>query len=458
MKIKKMAGVFSLLLSLAIINTMTFSFADDFWNPPIEKYKNIAPWYVTGIQEAIDWQIMPERFTKLPMDGAITRGEFAEALVLAYARATGTLPEEWNPIRFTDQPNAYAQVASELGLVSGYVDDTYRSNGEIKREELFVMLNNLMKKLENPEMLSELGDEVEQDLLLADFADADKISVWAKTATATMVKHKVVTGTDKGTIDPKKVITRAQAMVVLTRGIQAVVAQPVSTRDSNGALYEMYKRVKEMDSSNTDPSEVPATTEEDNSNTSRGGYRRSYSIGTLYTPEEMLVMLGNNPVKYALIFGSETAERFQTAEASTAHLVMVTVDVWTLNQNGTKSTAKRSFTVHAALAETFKLIFKEIYEGEEQFPIKNIGGYAWRPSSTSEHRWGLAVDINSNENYMIRKDGTVVSGSFWLPSENPYSIKPDGDVVRAFKKYGFSWGGDAWPMSNDYMHFSFLGE
>ena len=87
MKIKKMAGVFSLLLSLAIINTMTFSFADDFWNPPIEKYKNIAPWYVTGIQEAIDWQIMPERFTKLPMDGAITRGEFAEALVLAYARA-----------------------------------------------------------------------------------------------------------------------------------------------------------------------------------------------------------------------------------------------------------------------------------------------------------------------------------------------------------------------------------
>ena len=114
--------------------------------------------------------------------------------------------------------------------------------------------------------------------------------------------------------------------------------------------------------------------------------------------------------------------------------------------------------VNKAIAETVKQIFKEIYEGPEKYPIKDIGGYSWRQSTTSEHRWGLAIDINANENYMIRKDGTIVAGLFWKPGENPYSIKPYGDVVTAFKKYGFSWGGDAWSMSNDYMHFSFLGE
>lgn len=102
-------------------------------------------------------------------------------------------------------------------------------------------------------------------------------------------------------------------------------------------------------------------------------------------------------------------------------------------------------------------IFKEIFEGPEKFPIKDLHGYAWRQSPTSEHRLGLAIDLNYDENYMVMNDGRVVAGSFWLPNENPFSIRPDGDVVKAFKKYGFSWGGDAWPNSKDYMHFSYFG-
>jgi hypothetical protein len=58
---------------------------------------------------------------------------------------------------------------------------------------------------------------------------------------------------------------------------------------------------------------------------------------------------------------------------------------------------------------------------------------------------------------MIKSDGTVVCGSFWEPGSCPYSIAEDGDVVSAFAKYGFSWGGNAWRSSHDYMHFSYLG-
>ena len=451
-------GKAALLLCLILMMTTASLpvYADGDWRPSIDRYKYVAPWYEERFQLALDWQIIPSRFSKLPMNVPITRGELSEAMVLAYVRATGTLPAEWSNASFSDDTNAYAQVASTLNLVSGYADGRFKPQGEIKREELFVMMDRLMTVLGSPdssgteqaEAVTETVAEEDVNTILKDFTDHEHISEWAKSAASTMVKHNIVTGTDQKALEPQKPITRAQAMAVLIKGVQTVVAEPVSTWKSNEALYQLISSVS---------TEVDEAKEEV---FSRGGHYRTYDMNfnALYSIEEQLVMLGNNPAKYALIFGDETTERYQTAEEALTHMVKITVDVWVLNSDGTKSTGKRSLTVHAALAETFMNVFKEIYEGDEKFPIKNIGGYAWRTSGTSEHRWGLAVDINSDENYMIRSDGTVVAGSLWLPGENPYSIKPSGDVVRAFMKYGFTWGGDAWSMSNDYMHFSYLGE
>ena len=94
--------------------------------------------------------------------------------------------------------------------------------------------------------------------------------------------------------------------------------------------------------------------------------------------------------------------------------------------------------------------------------MKDVGAYSWRTNANSEHRNGTAVDINASENMHaeIDEDDNVTKilvGSFWKPYENDYSFTEDGDVVRAFKKHGFSWGGDAWPTSRDYMHFSYFG-
>jgi hypothetical protein len=74
----------------------------------------------------------------------------------------------------------------------------------------------------------------------------------------------------------------------------------------------------------------------------------------------------------------------------------------------------------------------------------------------SEHNYGTAIDINSNENYCLYTNGTTV-GSFWKPYENQYSITPYGDVITAFERRGFTWGGDAWNNPKDYMHFSYFG-
>ena len=139
-----------------------------------------------------------------------------------------------------------------------------------------------------------------------------------------------------------------------------------------------------------------------------------------------------------------------------------TVPVWQLpEESGEKQSSTMQLTMHRALVPTVRQIFQEIYEGEEQFPIKNIGGYAWRQSERSEHRQGTAIDINWEENYEAERneDGslTPITGEYWKPGEDPFSIPEDGDVVRIFKKYGFSWGGDAWSSKRDYMHFSYFG-
>ncbi|MGH2951525.1 MAG: M15 family metallopeptidase, partial [Solirubrobacterales bacterium] len=81
-------------------------------------------------------------------------------------------------------------------------------------------------------------------------------------------------------------------------------------------------------------------------------------------------------------------------------------------------------------------------------------------SRWSEHAYGRAIDINPIENPYV--SGDHVSP----PAGRPYAdcsreaegMIHDGDqVVRAFAKAGWEWGGD-WPgATRDYQHFSASG-
>ena len=71
----------------------------------------------------------------------------------------------------------------------------------------------------------------------------------------------------------------------------------------------------------------------------------------------------------------------------------------------------------------------------------------------SFHNTGRAIDINPEENPQMDIDGRVLVGKKWDPHGNPYSIKPNGDVVKAFRKRGWVWGEKF--RKKDYMHFGF---
>lgn len=171
-----------------------------------------------------------------------------------------------------------------------------------------------------------------------------------------------------------------------------------------------------------------------------------------------LRVLGENAAKHLRLFGDASQRRFGSREEAEAHMAEVTVPVWRLNPDtGVKTAGELTFTVHEALAADMLAIFTEIFNDPEQFPIKDAGSFRWADGATGEHNCGTAIDLNWNENYQIYPDGRVGAGSYWLPGEDPWSIPAGGSVVRIFKAYGYSWGGDAWPTNKDYMHFSYMG-
>lgn len=160
-------------------------------------------------------------------------------------------------------------------------------------------------------------------------------------------------------------------------------------------------------------------------------------------------------LKVKRIFKKDTPVTYSSSKAAGKNMKTIVIKVWRIDSNGKKFTKITYLTVHKEIAPTVQQIFKEIYEGKDKFPIHTVGGYDWRSNLYSEHNRGLAIDINSRENYMIR-DGKIIAGSFWKPKTNVYSIPEDGDVVRIMRKYGFIWGG-TWRSSKDYMHFSYFG-
>ncbi len=138
------------------------------------------------------------------------------------------------------------------------------------------------------------------------------------------------------------------------------------------------------------------------------------------------------------------------------YLATVKVDITT--KSGVKTT--KFITVHKSIAKDVQDIFKEAQNGG--FKIYDATGYSWREmnngssGSRSHHSYGVAIDINVNENYSHR-GSKIYAGSFWNPSTSEFSIPRNGVLVKAFKKRGWSWGGNWSGNYQDYMHFSFTG-
>ncbi|WP_440071476.1 M15 family metallopeptidase [Streptosporangium sp. OZ121] len=107
----------------------------------------------------------------------------------------------------------------------------------------------------------------------------------------------------------------------------------------------------------------------------------------------------------------------------------------------------------------------EVYKGSDDASMAadNTSAFNCRRVGTtgnwSQHAYGLAIDVNTRENPYIHPypGGTVdppnAKGYVRRPLDRPGVINPGDNVVRAFEKIGWGWGG-SWSTSKDYQHFS----
>jgi hypothetical protein len=69
----------------------------------------------------------------------------------------------------------------------------------------------------------------------------------------------------------------------------------------------------------------------------------------------------------------------------------------------------------------------------------------------SMHSYGFAIDINPVQNPYIKGGILLPEGAIYSPSV-PGTLTKDSPVVKAFKRLGWTWGGE-WKSLKDYQHF-----
>ncbi len=387
--------------------------------PQAGALSDVSAWAQEGVAAAQDAGLMPSALEARSAKGEITRAEFCGIAVNAYKAVSGKAVFASGKRPFRDCDDPYVVAAYELGLVSGRGSGVFDPDASIERQDLCVMLYNILDAagIDAPAIAG--------DACVEDYPDVPDIKDYAVDAMVTTVVNGISAPDTNPVLAPDGTATREQALIMANRFCDAFAEEGWDENNSSSS-----DQLPEADDSNEtyDPWSDPDMT-------------------LPQTEQE----------KMDLVYGVG-GEKYQTAEEAEANMVEIAVPVWRLQSDGSKTTGTAYLQVNRNLAPIYEAIFEEIYNGDEQFPIKDVGCYSWR---TGEHSQGTAVDINWDENMeaTINADGslTPTTGSHWSPGEDPYSIPEGGDVYNAFTKYGFTWGGNAWSSKRDYMHFSYFG-
>ncbi|MBR4308030.1 MAG: S-layer homology domain-containing protein [Oscillospiraceae bacterium] len=442
----------------------------------------------------------------------MTRGMFVTVL----GRVEGIDLAHWSQaslvLPFTDvAPDAYytpyIRWALCKNIVSGITATTFAPDVPITREQMSKLAAYYIEKMGHslkapfddnelpPDFFSPVSEEAPAEESTIEFADEEQISPWAKDSVHTLCDAGILTGVNNpdGSVSfrPQATATRAECAAVFSRILKTLHKNPTTLIENItvhldvfelylqvGEMYPLFATASEEGTPLTWLSSDPQVAEVDENGlvtcnevgtavitvyTTSGYYNTCYVYcsSAAYPPAKEYPLENMSTVEKALyVFGEalsgDLRGYYKSRSEAESNLVYVNVRTWDINKKGEKYTRNWDLRVHKNLAEAVVEIFEEIYNGPEQFPIHQLYCYNWG-SGTSEHSMGTAIDINWDENYYCYPDGTAITGNYWKPGEDPYSIIPDGDVVTAFAHYGYRWGIYWNSGKKDYMHFSFFG-
>ena len=448
---KKILLILTLVFSIAVTTASAANYSD---------------WAEEDIIKAQNGGIISQAQMQGDLTQPIKRSDIAMLAVKTYINLKGYDISNMDS-HFTDTNSPYPEAAYRLGILYGTSDTEFSPNNNATRQEMAKIILSLQAVLNGEEVILPSNPK-------SDFTDFATMSDWAKPYVAKAAADGIINGYPDGSFGGTIAVSWEQAIALILRcadlnemsEIPTVEEKPAQEINISGYVGTAVHGMTRIKWNSTGVKTVTVKQE-----------RNSYYKGDIAPITETYSASGYidivlNPNRTYTITVDGVSKTFKTAEVlpeggsaikaaypttkdeAEPLMVSVTVPVWKLS-NGNKVSSTATFKVHHAIADKVKLVFEDIYNGPEKFPIKDVGGYAWR-GGRSEHNGGTAIDINANENYCIYNNGTVI-GKYWKPYEDVYSIKPYGDVVNAFERHGFTWGGDSWRNPKDYMHFSYLG-
>ena len=151
-------------------------------------------------------------------DNQITRAEFAALLVRSLRLDPETVMlRKFRDVQPTDWFYSEVAAAANLGLVAGS-DGAFRPNDPVTRQEMAVMLGRVLVR-EN--IAPQLSIEAARSYIQA-YRDADQIADWATVAAAQVGQLGLMKGRTAVTFEPGATATRAEAVVVLKRLLEAI--------------------------------------------------------------------------------------------------------------------------------------------------------------------------------------------------------------------------------------------
>ena len=350
--------------------------------------------------------------------------------------------------------------ASGNGVTQMFECTAEEMNKPIFRYEMAVILNNVCRNIAMQKTVNVLNPAEH----ITDYADIPERFV---TAVEQMYGKGLLTGDENGYFNGWDNLTRAQAVTVIYRflfvdtikgdGLQEWASYSVIQTGTTGTSVYLL----------ADPKDSFANQLQSGGHIDAWGNLDSWAKTQL--------------------FGSPYKSYFVSAYDAGNHIVTVDVPIWTVDRSGQKIASSVGIQVNTVVADEVHDIFQMIFDDPEQFPI--YGGWSAggaRYTDTMRHSWGCAIDVNALYNCECNfwpASGAlqVTCGYGWHPlnssdwrflgsmsTENSlYSIgSKEGEygysVVKAFKTYGWGWGGNGYGLKSDghikydYMHFSIL--
>lgn len=135
----------------------------------------------------------------------ITRAEFVKIIVKAFAVVPGKTEVEFTDVSEADWFAYYVELAASNGIINGSGDGSFNPSAPVTREDMAVIIARAVEYAG----ITLKGEAV------AEFADSEEISEYAKNALENLNGAGIISGYPDNTLRPQGKATRAEACMVM---------------------------------------------------------------------------------------------------------------------------------------------------------------------------------------------------------------------------------------------------